>query len=42
MKKLMMLAMAAILSAALPLAAETEETNGYTWTYRVNGNTAEM
>ena len=42
MKKLMMLAMAAILFAALPLMASTEQVGNYRWTYRVNGNTAEV
>ncbi len=40
MRKLMMLVEA--LAAAMPLMAETEEVGGYTWTYRINGDTAEI
>ena len=30
------------LAAALPLMAETEEANGYTWTYSINDEGAEI
>ena len=39
MKSLMMLVVA--LAAAMPLMAATETVGGYTWTYRINGGTAE-
>ena len=39
-KKLMMLAAAA--AAALGAWAETETVGGYTWTYCINGDTAEI
>lgn len=44
MKKLQMtlLMMCGIALAALPLIAETETVNDYTWTYRINGDTAEI
>ena len=44
MKKLQMtlLMMCGIALAALPLTAETETVGGYTWTYRINGDTAEI
>ena len=38
-KKLTMLAM---LAAAFGARAETETVGGYTWTYRINGDTAEI
>ena len=41
MKKLTMM-MAAAVAAAMPLMADTEYANGYTWTYRINGDTAEI
>ena len=37
-----LLACATALAADLPLAAATEDANGYTWTYRINGGTAEI
>ena len=40
MKKLMMLIVVGILSATSMLVAETENVNGYTWTYRVSGDSA--
>ena len=40
MKSLLLLA--AALAVAMPLMAETEEVGGYTWTYRINGDTAEI
>ena len=39
-KKLMMLA--AVSVAAFGAWADTETVNGYTWTYRINGDTAEI
>ena len=39
-KKLMM--MVAALVAAFGARAETETVGGYTWTYRINGDTAEI
>ena len=39
-KKLMMFALAC--AAAMPLIADTETVGGYTWTYRLNGDTAEI
>ena len=39
-KRLLMLAVA--LAAAFGAWAETETVGGYTWTYRINGNTAEV
>ena len=38
-KKLMM--MAAAVAAAFGAWAATETVGGYTWTYRINGDTAE-
>lgn len=38
-KKLMMVA---ALVAAFGAWAETETVDGYTWTYRINGDTAEI
>ena len=32
----------ATLTAAMPLMAETETVGNYTWTYRINGDTAEI
>ena len=40
MKRLMMLAVA--VAAAMMAMAETEKVGGYTWTYRINGDTAEI
>ena len=40
MKKLIVLLVA--VSAMMPLMAEKEFANGYTWEYRINGNTAEI
>ena len=37
-KKLMMLVVA--VAAAFGVWAETETVGGYTWTYRINGDTA--
>ena len=37
-----LLMMCGITLAALPLAAETETVDGYTWTYRISGDTAEI
>ena len=42
MKKLLMLILGGILAAATPLMAETETVGDYTWTYRINGDTAEI
>jgi len=42
MKKFMMLIAGGILSAALPLMAATEQVGTFTWTYRINGDTAEI
>ena len=39
MKKLIMVAVCAV---AIPLMADTEIVDGYTWTYRINDNTAEI
>ena len=39
-KKLMMLA--AALAVAIGAWAETETVGGYTWTYRINGDTVEI
>ena len=39
MKKLMMLT--AAFAAAMTLMADEETVGGYTWTYRINGGTAE-
>ena len=39
-KKLMMMLVS--LAVAFGAWAETETVNGYTWTYRINGNTAEI
>ena len=41
MKKLMMVLTTAI-AAAMPLMAATETVGGYTWTYRIIGDTAEI
>ena len=30
------------IAAAMPLVAETETVGCYTWTYRINGDTAEI
>ena len=40
-RKLTMM-LAAALAASLPLMADTETVGGYTWTYRINGGTAEI
>ena len=40
MKRLMVLAV--VLAAAMPLMAETETVGDYTWTYQINGDTAEI
>ena len=40
MKKLMMIA--AALAAAMMARADTEMVGGYTWEYRINGDTAEI
>ena len=40
MKRLIMM-MAAAVGAAIGAWAETETAGGYTWTHRINGNTAE-
>ena len=40
-KKLMMMAVATV-AAAFGAWAVTETTGGYTWTYRINGDTAEI
>ena len=42
MKKLMMLIAGGILSAVLPLAAETETVGGCMWTCRINGGMSEI
>ena len=42
MKKLMLLVLGGMLAAVMPLMAETETVGGYTWTYRINGNAAEI
>ena len=34
--------LAVALVVAMPLMAETETVGGYTWTYRINGDTAEI
>ena len=34
--------LAAAFVAAMPIMAETETVGGYTWTYRINGDTAEI
>ena len=34
--------LAVALAAAMPLMAATETVGGYTWTYRINGDTAEI
>ena len=39
-RKLMM--MVAAVAAAFGAWAETETVDGYTWTYRINGDTAEI
>ena len=39
-KKLMMLV--AAVAAAFGAWAETETVSGYTWTYQINGDTAEI
>ena len=39
-KKLMM--MVAAVAAALGAWAETETVDGYTWTYQIDGDTAEI
>ena len=41
MKKLMM-AMVAAFAAAMPMMADMDTANGYTWTYRINGDTVEI
>ena len=41
-KNLKMFIACGVLLAALPLMADTETVGGYTWTYRINGNTAEI
>lgn len=38
----MLLMLCGMMFAALPLVAETETVGGYTWTYRINGDTAEI
>ena len=40
MKKVMMLVAGGILGAALPLMAETETIDGYTWSYTLDGTNA--
>ena len=40
MRKLIMLATA--FAAAMPLVADTETVGGYTWTYEIYGDTAEI
>jgi hypothetical protein len=40
MKKLMIIAMA--VAAVFGARAETETIGGYTWTYQINGDTAEI
>ena len=42
MKKSTILVVCGILFVAVPLMAGTETANGYTWTYRINGDTAEI
>ena len=42
MKKLMMLIVGGILSATLPLTADTETVNGITWTYTVSNGEARL
>ena len=39
-KKLMM--MVAAVAVAIGVWADTETVGGYTWTYRINGDTAEI
>lgn len=41
-KNLKMFVTCGILFAAMSLMAETETVDDYTWTYRINGNTAEI
>ena len=43
MKKLMLLVLGGMSAAAMPLWADTwtDPDTGYTWTYRINGDTAE-
>ena len=41
MKKLIMM-LAVAFAAAMPLMAETETVGDYTWTYQINGDTAEI
>ena len=36
------LALAAALAATFGVRAETETVGGYTWTYQINGGTAEI
>ena len=40
MKKKLTMALAVALAAAIPIMADTETVGGYTWTYRVSGDTA--
>ena len=42
MKKPVTLIQGGMFTAAMPLATETEDANGYMWTYRINGDTAEI
>ena len=42
MKKLMLLMLSGILFLAMPLVADTEEVNGYTWTFQVTNDTVEI
>ena len=41
-KNLKMFVTCGVLFAAIPLMADTEKVSGYTWTYRINGDTAEI
>ena len=41
-KNFKMFATCGVLFAAMPLLADTETINGYTWTYRINGDAAEI
>ena len=43
-KKLVTLILGGMLAAAMPLAADewTDPDTDYTWTYRINGDTAEI
>ncbi len=42
MKNLKSIIVFGVILAALPLMSETETVDGYTWTYRINGDTAEI